>query len=165
MKIRAATARDAEGIRNVHLNAFPTAGEADLVERLAHDGDVAISIVAGDEAIAGHILLSWMRADADGRGLRALGLGPLAVIPERQGEGIGSALIQAAVAKARANGAEIIFVLGEPEYYGRFGFSVAAAAPFESPYAGPHFQALALGDLQPLTSGIAEYAPAFASLG
>jgi putative acetyltransferase len=106
-----------------------------------------------------------MRAEADGRRLRALGLGPLAVIPGCQGEGVGSTLMKAAVAEARASGVEIIFLLGDPEYYGRFGFTVGAAAAFESPYAGPYFQALALVDLPPLSSGIADYAAAFAELG
>jgi putative acetyltransferase len=56
--------------------------------------------------------------------------------------GIDSALVRAAVDRARETGAAIVFVLGAADYYERFGFTVAAAAPFPSRYAGPHFMAL-----------------------
>ncbi len=59
----------------------------------------------------------------------------------------------------------MIFVLGEPGYYKRFGFSVEAARPFASPYAGPYLMALALNKFAPFQAGKAEYAPAFAALG
>jgi len=164
--VRSATPDDAEGIRNVHLKAFPTSLEADLVEQLGRDGDGAISLVACDRGdIVGHILLSRMRAEADGTPIDALGLGPVAVVPVRQGEGIGSKLIEAALAEARSLGAEIVFLVGEPEYYCRFGFAAEAAKPFASPYAGPYFQAKPLrNDSKPPASGRADYAPAFAEV-
>lgn len=85
--------------------------------------------------------------------------------PERQGEGIGSTLIEAGLRSAQALGAEIVFVLGEPEYYGRFGFGSDVARPFRSPYAGPYFQAKSLRqDFVAPSSGSADYAPAFANL-
>jgi putative acetyltransferase len=77
---------------------------------------------------------------------RALALGPVAVRTARQGQGVGSALVRQANARARELGFDIIFVLGDPGYYSRFGFSVAEAAPFPSPYAGPHFMALRLSE-------------------
>jgi putative acetyltransferase len=166
VEIRPATAADWANIRDVHLRAFPTAAEADLVERLIADGDAAVSIVAeAFGAIVGHVLLSRMKVQADGRALAALGLAPVAVIPDRQRQKIGSALVEAAVREARSTGTEILFVLGEPVYYGRFGFSAETAGPFASPYAGRYFQALALADLAPIRSGAAGYAPAFADLG
>jgi putative acetyltransferase len=150
----------------VHLDAFPTSAEADLVETLTREGDAIISLVAERQGgIVGHVLLSRMRVSGDGRELRALGLGPAGVLPGFQGGGIGSALIEAALGIARATGEEILFLLGEPEYYARFGFSAAAAAPFDSPYAGPYFMALALrpGVHLPAT-GMAAYARAFSDL-
>ena len=167
VRVRAATPGDSAAIRDVHLRAFPTAAEADLVDRLVADGDGVISLAAEDDTIVGHVLLSRMSVEADGRPLRALGLAPVAVVPERQGQGIGSALVKAALSAAREQHEEIVFLLGEPEYYGRFGFDVATAAPFHSPFAGPYFQALLLEDLpKPTTAtGTAEYAPAFAELG
>ncbi|RLU14803.1 hypothetical protein DMN91_012690 [Ooceraea biroi] len=106
-----------------------------------------------------------MRVTGDGRVYRALGLGPVGVRPGFQGGGVGRRLIEGALAIARATGEELVFVLGEPDYYGRFGFAPATAAPFASPYAGPYFMAIALKqDLAPPESGDAAYAPAFAAL-
>jgi putative acetyltransferase len=87
------------------------------------------------------------------------------VLPGFQGGGIGAGLIEAALGIARATGEEIVFVLGEPDYYRRFGFSAEAAAPFASPYAGPYFMALALrpGFALP-AAGEAAYARAFSDL-
>ena len=106
-----------------------------------------------------------MTAEADGQPLRALGLAPVGVVPDRQNQGIGGALVEAAVAAARESGEQLLFLLGEPDYYGRFGFTAERAQPFASPYAGPYFQALALVELAPVKSGRASYAPAFAELG
>ena len=164
MIVRTATKGDEGAIRSVHLRAFPTAAEADLVERLAKDGAAVISIVAEDQSVVGHVLLSRMRAEADGRELSALGLAPVAVVPEWQGQGIGSALIEAAIRDARTAGEEILFVLGEPGYYRRFGFDAGIAKPFASPYAGSYFQALLLTDLPPPTRGAADYPEAFGAL-
>ena len=165
--IRPAAPEDAAGIRAMHEAAFPTPLEADLVEALVRDGDAVVSLVAGRQSgIVGHVLLSRMQVTGDGRAFRALGLAPVGVLPGYQGAGIGSALIEAAVAIARATGEEIVFLLGEPDYYGRFGFSAAAAAPFASSYAGPFFLALALRpDFAVPAAGDAAYARAFADLG
>lgn len=155
-----------EAIRAVHLAAFPTSAEADLVARLHQDRDSEISLVA-DQAgeIVGHLMLSRMTVSADSQACRALGLGPVGVLPGAQGSGIGSALIRSALGIAGTLGEELVFVLGEPEYYARFGFSAKAAAPFASPYAGPYFMALWLRpNAAPLVAGKADYAPAFAKL-
>jgi putative acetyltransferase len=167
VSVRPAEPRDAAAIRAVHLAAFPTPLEADLVEALGRDGDVVISLVAercGE--ILGHVLLSRMRVSGDGRPYRALGLAPVAVLPGFQSSGIGTALIESAIGIARASGEEILFLLGEPDYYRRFGFSAEAAAPFASPYAGPYFMALAVqpGVAVP-RAGKADYPQAFSGLG
>ena len=164
--IRPAEPGDAAGIRAVHEAAFPTPLEADLVEALVREGDAIVSLVdARQGGIVGHVLLSRMRASADGRAVRALGLAPVGVLPGFQGGGVGSALIEAALGVARATGEELVFLLGEPDYYARFGFSAAAAAPFASPYAGPYFMALALHPgFEPRAEGEAAYARAFSDL-
>jgi putative acetyltransferase len=164
--VRLAEPADAAAIRALHLAAFPTAAEADLVEALERDGDAVISLVAErDGDILGHVLLSRMAVSGEGRSYRALGLAPLAVRPGAQREGIGSALVRAALNRVAETGEELVFVLGDPAYYGRFGFSVADAAPFTSPYAGPHLMALRLGNDLPLPrAGRAEHARAFAAL-
>jgi putative acetyltransferase len=157
---------DAEAIRAVHLAAFPTSAEADLVDRLRSDGDSEISLVAERNGeIAGHVLLSRMSVSGGGRPFRALGLGPVGVLPGSQGSGVGTELIRSALAIAGALGEELVFVLGDPDYYTRFGFSVEAATPFASHYAGPYFMAQWLRP-EPATpaSGSAAYAPAFGAL-
>ena len=133
---------------------------------LAADGDLVISMVAvAAEKVVGHVALSRMSVFADGAAVRALGLGPVAVVPERQRSGIGAALIEAGLEEAARAGVEIVFVLGEPAYYSRFGFDAAGARPFASPYAGPYFMALTLTDMVAAREGRADYAPAFARLG
>ncbi len=165
--VRPETGGDAGPIRAVHLAAFPTPAEADLVERLHREFDSEISLVAeqaGD--IVGHVMLSRMSVSAGSRAFRALGLGPVGVLPGTQGSGVGSELIRSALAIASTLGEEVVFVLGEPDYYRCFGFTAEAAAPFASPYAGPYFMALWLRpDIAAPAAGSAAYAPAFARLG
>ena len=163
--VRAERADDRAGIRSVHLAAFPTPAEADLVEQLRRDGDAVISLVAVEaDRIVGHVLFSRMRVDADARQLSALALAPVAVIPGRQGCGIGSALVEAGIVEAGSKEFDMIFVLGEPGYYGRFGFDAEAAAPFASPYAGPYLQARAMNAFCAPRSGRAEHSAAFEGL-
>ena len=163
--IRSASSADAAAIRAVHLAAFPTAAEADLVGRLEADGDAVLSLLAErDGDVAGHVLLSRMRVSGDGRDYRALGLGPVAVLPPLQRSGTGSALIRTALAAATGAGEELVFIVGDPAYYGRFGFTAETAAPFASPYAGPYLMALALSDTPLPAEGRADHAPAFAGL-
>jgi putative acetyltransferase len=163
--IRPAEAGDEAGIRAVHLAAFPTRAEADLVERLDSDGDAVLSLVAERSGeIVAHVLLSRMSVSGEGRDYRALGLGPIAVTPAFQRASLGSELIRSVIAIAQATSEELIFVLGEPEYYSRFGFSADTAAPFLSPYAGRYLMALALREVALPGIGEAEYAPAFRAL-
>jgi putative acetyltransferase len=158
--LREETAADHAAVRQVVSLAFGHEVEADLVGRLRADGDVALSLVAADEElIVGHILFSPMRAP-----FRALALAPLAVLPERQRQGVGSALVRAGLDRARAAGWEGAFVLGEPAFYGRFGFETGLAAGFQSPYAGPYLMALGLSGPFPALSGRTDHAPAFAAL-
>lgn len=159
--IRDERAADRAAVRAVTEAAFGRQAEAELVERLRADGDAEIALVAEEEGrVVGHILFSRMAAP-----FRALGLAPVSVMPKRQGCGIGSALIGAGLARAGKEGWEALFVLGDPAYYGRFGFTAAAAAPFRCAYSGPHLMALPLVEPLPAGGGDVSYAPAFASLG
>lgn len=158
MILRPERESDRAAIRQVHIQSFPTAAEADLVERLRADGDVILSLVAEETGqIAGHVLFSRMKSP-----LRALGLGPVATLPVFRRRGIAARLIEMGLREAAARDWKLVFVLGAPAYYSRFGFSTARAAGFSSPYAGPHFMAHSLGAAE--AGGPAEYAPAFAGL-
>lgn len=141
--IRHARAADHAAIRAVNLAAFPQAAEADLVERLRADGDAVFELVAeaGGEVV-GHILFSRLWADSVNL---YLALAPMAVAPDKQGQGLGSALVRAGLEFCKECGAHGVVVLGHPDYYSRFGFSADAAAQVASPYRGsPAFMALGL---------------------
>jgi putative acetyltransferase len=112
-----------------------------------------------DADIVGYAALSWLT-----RPERCLALAPVAVRPDCQRRGIGAQLVGAALDKARQGGAAMVFILGDPDYYRRFGFTTDAATGFASPYAGPYFQALRLAETAekfgPQTDVV--FAPAFA---
>ena len=94
-----------------------------------------------------------------------LALGPLAVAGGRRDRGIGQALIAESIGWARRAGHAAIFVLGQPRYYGRFGFSVEAARPFASPYPADYMMALELRPGALAGGGELRYPAAFAALG
>lgn len=117
--------------------------------------------------IVGHILFSpvILQGHTD---LRLMGLGPVAVVPEFQRKGIGTALTRAGLDECRRLGVAAVVVLGYPEYYGRFGFKPARVFSIKSEYdnAGDAFMVLELipGCLKSL-SGVIEYHPSFNRFG
>lgn len=165
--IRPEQAGDAAAIRRVHLTAFPTPAEADLVERLRDSGKAVIELVALDgDSIVGHILFSPLalrpRAGAVG-----LGLAPVAVMPDHEKHGVGRRLIQNGLAECHRWGAGFVVVIGDPPYYTRFGFEPAAKHGLRSEYqAGDAFMVFKLesGALPP-PGTIVKYAPEFSALG
>jgi putative acetyltransferase len=160
VEIRDEIERDWKAIHQVVSAAFGQTTEADLVAALRAAGDSVLSLVADeDNQIVGHVMLSRMQAP-----FPALALAPVSVIPARQRLGIGSALIRKAASRAREEGWAAIFVLGDPAYYQRFGFSHEAAAGFSSPYAGSHFMILKLIPSPAATTGELRHAPSFAAL-
>jgi putative acetyltransferase len=140
MILREETQEDTDAVRALVEAAFGQPLEAGLVGALRTSGEAVLSLVAEDGGrITGHILFSKLQAPE-----RCLALAPLSVAPERQGQGIGSALMRIGLARVRADGWRAVFLLGDPDYYRRFGFSVAAAEKFESDYPKPCFMALEL---------------------
>jgi putative acetyltransferase len=124
--IRPERPEDAATLRRVHVAAFPTAAEADLVERIrASDGFVPeLSLLAEDEdgSVIGHVLLSYVSL----AGEPVLALAPMAVLPMWQGRGVGSALVVAALDAAEVREEPLVVVLGHPWFYPRFGFRRAS---------------------------------------
>lgn len=165
MRFRPAVEGDAERVRGLLLDAFEGADEADLVARLEADGDMTIAFVAtvGKEII-GYAGFSRVDVAADGAPVPALGLAPVAVRGSHRRKGIARRLIQNGLAAANGRGIRIVFVLGDPDVYGPLGFRAETAAPFASPYAGPHLQAQWLSSPRRPVEGRADYAPAFAGL-
>lgn len=137
IRIRPQTAADDDAVRRLNSSVFPTPAEADLVERLRAEAEPVISLVADDDgAIVGHILFSPVTLTADSSFL-ALGLAPMAVLPGRQRQGIGSSLLRIGLDECSKLGCRAVFVLGHADYYPRFGFVPASrfgiASQFEVP--------------------------------
>ncbi len=132
MLIRRELPTDVDAIHAVHRAAFSTAMEADLVTALRADKGwlPALSLVAvDDDRVVGHVVCTRAHIGA----APALGLGPLGVLPERQKQGIGGALMHAALGAADALDEPVVVLLGHPEYYPRFGFTPAAALGIDPP--------------------------------
>ncbi|MGM2794358.1 GNAT family N-acetyltransferase [Bacillus cereus group sp. Bce004] len=118
---------------------FSDKTEHELVKRIREcDAFVPeLSIVAVDEEIVGHIMLSKIKIEKDGASVDSLALAPVSVATGHQKKGIGGKLIVAALEKAKELGYGSVVVLGHPEYYPKFGFKKASEwnikAPFEVP--------------------------------
>lgn len=150
-QIRPEAKQDQAGISALLTTAFGGPDEARLVDLLRADADLVLSLVADVAGTTvGHVAFSPLKAQGP-----ALALAPVAVHPALHGLGIGTALVRAALAAVPGH---TIVVLGDPNYYSRFGFT---QADLQSPYAGPHL--MALGPDLPAGSAI-EYAKAFAAL-
>jgi putative acetyltransferase len=164
--IRPETAADAAAIRHVHLTAFPTSAEADLVERLRADGKAVIALVAQDgESIVGHVLFSPLTLEPLA-GTVGLGLAPLAVLPDHEKHGVGRRLVQNGLAECHRWGAGFVVVIGDPPYYTRFGFEPAEKHGLRSEFdAGGSFMVFKLesGALPP-PGTVVKYAPEFSAL-
>lgn len=164
MKIRAEQSADHEAVEAVNTAAFETDLEARLVEELRSKASPVISLVAEDDAgILGHILFSPVTL-SDHPTLHLMGLAPMAVLPEAQHTGIGSALIHAGLSECRQLGCGAVVVLGHPAYYSRFGFHPAPPCGITCEYDVPDdsFMLLELkpGCLNGVT-GRVSYHPAF----
>jgi putative acetyltransferase len=135
--IREERQADVERIHAVNLAAFETTTEADLVKALRERATPLISLVAEDDAnIIGHILFSPVTL-ADEPGLLLMGLAPMAVVPSRQRQGIGSSLVREGLERCRQLNAVAVVVLGHPEFYPRFGFAPASRLSLRSEYDVP----------------------------
>ena len=164
LHIRTETIADHEAIRHVNRLAFGQDAEARLVDALRDGGYVRASLVADEAAqVVGHILFSHLPIVTEAAAVPALALAPMAVLPEVQNRGIGSALVRRGLEVCKEQGHRIVVVLGHPHFYQRFGFSSKMAAQLESLYSGREsFMAMALvpGALDSVT-GQVQYPPPF----
>jgi len=139
MPIRFATDRDRDHVRRVHVCAFP-AGEGGIISRLAIDllseesTPQTFALVAEiDDVLVGHVAFSPVTIDNNNH-FQGYILAPLGVKPAYQRRRIGSHLIEDGIQELSAMGTHIVFVYGDPQYYGRFGFSADAADQYVPPY-------------------------------
>ena len=163
--IRPESDGDAGGIRHVLAAAFGGELEAHLVEALRSNGALVISLVAcADHEIVGHLAFSPMHADGQPDRPDLLGLAPVAVHPQWQRRGVGSALLQTGVNECRRRAVTAVFVLGGPKFYARFGFMPARQHGLRCVYDAPPdaFQLLLLANaLTTLPTGLVRYRPEF----
>jgi putative acetyltransferase len=145
MVLRGEYPEDRAAIRFVNEEAFSRQDEADLVDGLRNQGAVLASFVAEvEERVVGHILFSRMSIETGRTSVPAVALAPIAVLPDQQRQGIGGELIKHGLDWLRREGEQVVIVLGHPEYYSRFGFSVDKASPLASPFPPGAFMALEL---------------------
>jgi putative acetyltransferase len=178
MFIRQEQPADAEAIHELHRRAFAKPATADaaathgdlqanLVDELRADGDLLAPlclVVEREGRVVGHVAMS--RTTLDDRPVDLAALGPLGVLPELQGKGIGSALVHATLAAADALGQRGVVLLGHPTYYPRFGFGPAVEQGITPPQDwGPaYFMLRTLGAWGDGLAGAFRYAPAFERL-
>jgi putative acetyltransferase len=135
-RVRSEAPVDAPAIHAVHAAAFGQEPEAQLVDELRARGLIRCSLVAEiDGAVVGNVIFCRVDLDVDGTQYKAAALAPLAVQPGFHGRGIGSQLVVKGLSICRTLGIAAVFVLGDPQYYERFGFSTDATRRIKSPYS------------------------------
>ncbi len=167
MLIRTEAPADILPIQRLLSDVFPSSGEADLVMQLRENGQRTLSLVAcNDEGeIIGHAMFSPVMVDDSD--LNWQGLAPVSVREDYRNNGIGSQLIREGLESLAELGYPVCVVLGDPKYYGRFGFESAAPHQLNCQWEVPEgaFQVMALLDSALSThNGLVKYSEEFLSL-
>lgn len=160
--IRPESPDDVPFIRTLVQAAFADAEHSDgtehlIVDRLRENGTLSVSLVAiQDGHIIGHVAASPVSVDG------WCGIAPLAVAAECRKQGVGKQLMEAVIDRLRTDGADVAVLLGEPEYYGRFGFTHVPDIKMDGlpEEAAAYFQTLPLNDV-PLSPHTISYDRAF----
>ena len=172
--IRCEQPDDASRIRDVTARAFSESefghhGEADLVERLRGSCDDFVSLVAEEAGeVVGHVLFTPVVIEGEGRSVSGMGLGPLSVLPQWQRQGIGTRLVEEGLRTLGCRDCLFVVVLGDPEYYVRFGFLPAEEFGVRSEFPGIPDGAFRVAVIASadgdVPAGIAKYRPEFSQL-
>jgi len=156
LHIREAVETDLNDVLLIERLAFGYEKEADLVRELLHDSSAkpVLSLLAfqKDRAV-GHILFTKAQLFGSQDSASIVILAPLATVPDAQKQGIGGKLIEQGLELLSTSGVDLVFVLGHPEYYPRYGFKPAGNLGFEAPYPIPDVHANAWM-VQALRSGV-----------
>jgi putative acetyltransferase len=162
--IREECSADLKPIRNVNKRAFGQDLEGNIVDALRSNGAVLLSLVATIEGqVVGHIIYS----PASVSQIDGAALGPMAVLPEHQRQGIGSKLVETGNRKLQEAGYPFIIVVGHANYYPRFGFKPAATHGIKCEWDVPDdmFMLLVLDQARMQgISGLAKYRHEFSSV-
>lgn len=154
MRIRESAESDLNDVLRVESLAFGHDKESELVRGLLGDPSALplLSLLAfKDGQAVGHILFTRVGLTGAQETVSASILAPLAVIPDAQGQGVGGILIKEGLKRLSETDVDLVFVLGHPEYYPRFGFKSAGSLGFEAPYPIPeeHADAWMVQELRP----------------
>ncbi len=169
VRLRLEQRQDLPAVRDLHLAAFGDHGKvvAELVGGLRHSltADEGLSLVAEQEGdVVGHVMFTRSLLDAPRRLVDVQVLSPVAVLPHRQGTGIGSALVRRGLKVMTERSVPVVFLEGSPGYYARFGFRAGAEQGFRKPslrIPDAAFQALRLAAYEPWMSGTLVYSETF----
>ncbi|MEG4205101.1 N-acetyltransferase [Microcoleus sp. Pol7_A1] len=138
MNIRTEKAEDLEAVRQVNIAAFERENEANLVDRLRGMESTFSFVAVQSDRIVGHLFFSPVVVEGKcSSNLSILGLAPVAVLPEYQRQGIGTLLIQQGLEEGRRSGFQAVVVLGDPDFYSRFGFVAASSKSLKCEYDVP----------------------------
>ena len=170
VNIQNATKEQEPTILEIHRQAFARDAEAALVALLIQSAKDRISLIAyQNETAVGHILFSPVTIEQENGSvdINLVGLAPVSVLPQFQGKGVGSQLIEAGIQRCGTDGYDGVVVLGSPTYYGRFGFVAATLFGFSNEYGvDAEFMAQELRpDAFMHMQGLIKYAPEFAETG
>lgn len=164
--IREERPEDIDAIREVNAEAFGQPLEANIVDNLRQNCDDLLSLVAVKQnKVVGHILFSPATIEKEDGTIQGMSLAPMAVLPECQLQGIGSALIRTGVGELKRRRCPFVIVLGHPQYYPRFGFESASRYGVRSEWQASNeaFMILVLNESEMRgIAGVARYRPEFA---
>jgi putative acetyltransferase len=168
ISIRPEQPEDYPAVFLVNERAFGTSAEARLVDSVRPVVRPFISLVAAlEDKVVGHILFTSVVIEGDTKAWKAMALGPMSVLPEHQNQGIGSRLVFAGLEACRQINEPVVFVLGHPGFYPRFGFQPAAGKGlrYKHPDFDPYFMVAELvqGALNGM-SGLVKYHSEFDKL-
>ncbi len=166
INIRVESTEDIPQVRTLHERAFAQPGEANVVDKLRENCPDYLALAGEEDGhIVGHFLFTEAVITATDRMIIGMGSAPMAVMPERQKQGIGSSLVEQGLAILRERGCPFVIVLGHPEYYPRFGFERASKHALSSQWEGVPDEAFMVlvmdqGALEGV-SGVAKYRDEF----
>ena len=162
--IRAEEPGDQAAVHEVHRRAFGQRQEANIVDALRANGGVSLSLVASRQGqVIGHIVSSPIRVGT----VVGAALGPMAVVPEAQRQGIGTELVKSGNDRLARTGCPYVVVVGHPEFYPRFGFRPASQYGVTCEWDVPDdaFMMLVIDNMQIAGAvGVAEYRSEFSTI-
>ncbi|GMU91168.1 MAG: N-acetyltransferase [Candidatus Hydrogenedentota bacterium] len=165
MQVRDERPDDFDAVRAINVAAFGQPAEARLVDALRSNCKTCLSLVAvGGDCVVGHILFTPVVVEGASSGEVGMGLAPLAVRPDRQRQGVGTALVNEGLARLRQSGCPYVVVLGHPDYYPRFGFQPASAYGLRCEWDVPDHAFMVCvfhAERIPTQGGLVRYRPEF----